>query len=147
MFGEGYCYSDLSAITPYLESPTTGPTFQFCSSLAERLGCHVVVGFPERLETREGGSVLASNSALVISPDGALKTTYRKTNLFEMDVPWAQPGTQACQSSIVFVQSNGSTLQMIRHWVCGCRLTFTSWSHSSRHLHGPEPDGSWSIHS
>lgn len=89
---EGYCYSDLPAITPYLETPKSGPTFQFCSSLAQRLACHVVAGFPERIETEHGKSPLAANSALVIAPDGSLKTTYRKTNLFEMDVPWAQPG-------------------------------------------------------
>lgn len=85
---KGYCYSDLETIYPFLEEPTTGPTFTFCSSLAKHLRCYIAVGYPERIRRTS----LAANAALVISPEGDVIKTYRKTNLFEMDVPWAQAG-------------------------------------------------------
>ncbi|KAG9046999.1 Carbon-nitrogen hydrolase [Tulasnella sp. UAMH 9824] len=84
--------------------------------LSKRLGCYVVAGYPEKLlpiQTKitvsEGGASLveaseptpesavevqlAGNSAVLFGPEGRLVGTYRKTNLYEADLPWAQAGT------------------------------------------------------
>ncbi|KAF8305666.1 carbon-nitrogen hydrolase [Clavulina sp. PMI_390] len=93
----GYSFPDLPTITPFLESPTSGPTFTFCSALAKRLSCHIIAGFPERVESTpsysDSAEVVAANSAMVVNPQGELIHCYRKTNLFMMDKPWAQAGT------------------------------------------------------
>ncbi|KAF9516493.1 hypothetical protein BS47DRAFT_1315323 [Hydnum rufescens UP504] len=89
----GYSFPDLASITPHLETPTEGPTVDFCSALAKRIGCFVAVGYPERLPSFSLNEVLAANSALLISRDGTVISNYRKTNLFEVDKPWAQPGS------------------------------------------------------
>jgi protein N-terminal amidase len=47
---QGYMFPDAPSVAPYLEHPKTGPTASFCAELARRLECHVVAGFPERLE-------------------------------------------------------------------------------------------------
>lgn len=91
----GYTFPNLATISPFTEIPKEGPTYNFCSQLAKRLQCHVSAGFPERIVQEEKGGgqeYLAANAAMVVAPDGSLVSTYRKTNLFEMDVPWAQPG-------------------------------------------------------
>jgi len=51
-----------------------------------------VCGFPERAGDR------LFNSALVIDPSGARAFTYRKTLLFEADLPWATPGDSGYRS-------------------------------------------------
>jgi len=92
----GYCFEDFLEIKPHLESPFDGPTARFCSSIAKRLHCHVICGYPEELsgysETR-GSHGLAANSAMIVSPEGLLLGNYHKSNLFELDKPWAESGT------------------------------------------------------
>ena len=46
----GYVFSNPTSILPYLEHPTTGPTSTLAKSLAKRIGCHVIAGYPEVLE-------------------------------------------------------------------------------------------------
>ncbi|KZT11849.1 carbon-nitrogen hydrolase [Laetiporus sulphureus 93-53] len=99
----GYVFPDARSITPHLEQPGKGPTSRFCADLAARLQCHVVAGYPERLDDRELGGTAAgnenaimsvgANSAILYGPDGALIGGYRKTNLFEIDMTWAKAGT------------------------------------------------------
>jgi predicted amidohydrolase len=101
-FSLGYAFESASAILPFLEHPQTGVTSQFCASIAQRLGCHVAAGYPERLEpdevekrTLEDGSVVdvvGANSAVVYGPDGTRVGHHRKSHLFYMDKPWAKPG-------------------------------------------------------
>lgn len=47
----GYIFSTPTSILPYLEPTTAGPTTQLAQSLATRLRCHVVAGYPEALPT------------------------------------------------------------------------------------------------
>lgn len=98
----GYVFPDAAAITPYLEDPETGPTSLFCSTLAARLHCYVIAGYPERLrsdvfESQSSGEDLdirkvGYNSAIMYGPGGQYVGGYRKTNLFTTDRPWALPG-------------------------------------------------------
>lgn len=115
----GYVFPSFASLEPYLESPPEGPTSAFCSELSKRLGCYVVAGYPEKLlpiQTKitvsEGGASLveaseptpesavevqlAGNSAVLFGPEGRLVGTYRKTNLYEADLPWAQAGERIC---------------------------------------------------
>lgn len=82
-----------------METPGLGVTSQYCKELADRLGCHVIAGYPEKLIDRsedigtvssEKGSV-GYNSAVLYGPDG-FHANYRKTNLFITDKSWAIPG-------------------------------------------------------
>ncbi|KIO27027.1 hypothetical protein M407DRAFT_243489 [Tulasnella calospora MUT 4182] len=116
MIFSGYVFPSFAALEPYLESPPEGPTSAFCSELSKRIGCYVVAGYPEKLlpiQTKitvsEGGASLveaseptpkdtvdlqvAGNSAVLFGPEGQLVGTYRKTNLYSADLPWAQGGT------------------------------------------------------
>ncbi|KAF8644683.1 hypothetical protein AX16_008343 [Volvariella volvacea WC 439] len=54
----GYVFENATAIRPYLEKPKIGPTSVFCSELAKELGCWVVAGYPEVLDSteQEGGA-------------------------------------------------------------------------------------------
>lgn len=81
----GYVYPSLSAIRRVAE-PARGPTLAALSPVAREAGAWLVCGFPEEAGQR------VYNSALVIDPRGDLRFVYRKTLLFEADLPWATPG-------------------------------------------------------
>ncbi|RXW24096.1 hypothetical protein EST38_g1767 [Candolleomyces aberdarensis] len=102
----GYVFENASAITPYLEEPRLGPTSQFCSEIAKRLGCYVLAGYPERLSAEEdkpplealvrtesaSGLAVGANSAVLYDPEGSWAGGYRKTNLYDTDKTWAKAG-------------------------------------------------------
>ncbi len=81
----GYLFDDRAHVTTIAENPD-GELFQLLSKLAAERRCWMVCGFVERAADR------LFNSALVVQPDGTLAFTYRKTLLFDADVPWASPG-------------------------------------------------------
>lgn len=103
-------FENANAIFPYLEHPKTGATSQFCSELAEKLGCYVIAGYPEKLSddelaefenttaerrrTEDGTEIrqVGANSAALCGPDGSWIGGYRKTHLYKTDITWAKPG-------------------------------------------------------
>ena len=85
MAATGYVFDSPDAIRPVAEDPE-GPTFQALAPIAREAGVWIVGGFPERA----GAEFF--NSAWIIDPTGTLKAVYRKTLLFDADVPWATPG-------------------------------------------------------
>ena len=92
---QGYMFPDAPSIAPYLEHPKTGPTASFCAELARRLECHVVAGFPERLEvptSSTSDTLVGANAALLCDTTGRPVHVYHKSNLFPTDLPWARPG-------------------------------------------------------
>ncbi|KAI9058223.1 carbon-nitrogen hydrolase [Trametes sanguinea] len=104
MIFTGYVFPDAASISPYLEDPRTGPTSRFCASLAARLHCYILAGYPERLppdevehdvQLEDGRTAerIGANSAVLYGPDGQWLGGYRKTNLYETDMTWAKPGT------------------------------------------------------
>ncbi|KIJ54807.1 hypothetical protein M422DRAFT_24696 [Sphaerobolus stellatus SS14] len=93
----GYTFPSAEAIRPYLEHPETGPTSICCRDLAKRLRCHVMAGYPEAIPDSDSDSdssdnLVGYNSALIYGPDGKYLGGYRKTNLFNTDMPWARAG-------------------------------------------------------
>lgn len=85
MAATGYVFPSPAAVAAVAE-PAQGPTLEALAPIARSAGCWLVCGFPEREADR------LFNSALVIDPAGGLAFTYRKTLLFDADVPWATPG-------------------------------------------------------
>lgn len=81
----GYLFADAAGVRAVAEVPT-GPTFQALAPIARANRCHLVCGFAEKAKDR------LFNSALVIDPSGALAGVYRKTLLYDADLPWATPG-------------------------------------------------------
>jgi len=65
-------------------SPIPGPVSDFLGALAAELGITLVGGsFLERSE-RDG---LSYNTSLLVDPSGAIRATYRKMHLFDVDLP------------------------------------------------------------
>lgn len=81
----GYVFPDAAAVRAVAERPD-GPTARALAEVARRRGAWVVAGFAE-----DAGDRLF-NSALVIDRAGRTAFVYRKTLLYEADVPWATPG-------------------------------------------------------
>lgn len=109
----GYNFPSLESIKPFLEPTTSGPTTQWAIATAKRLGCHVIVGYPEvstDVETsssdskgeREKTEVAYKNynSTVTISPSGEILANYRKSFLYYTDESWAAegPGGFYCDS-------------------------------------------------
>nr|XP_018266445.1 protein N-terminal amidase [Kwoniella dejecticola CBS 10117]OBR88603.1 protein N-terminal amidase [Kwoniella dejecticola CBS 10117] len=114
----GYVFNHPTAILPYLEPQRIGPTSLLAQSLAQRLRCHVIAGYPEALpsapqppetdaersqsESNAGpssmkqlegeGTGVGWNSAVVVAPSGEVVGNYRKTFRFETDKSWAKEG-------------------------------------------------------
>ena len=63
----GYVFDSAEHISPYLEHPHTGPTSKFCKELAERLGCYVAAGYPERLDPHEANTHAEDVSSNLLS--------------------------------------------------------------------------------
>ena len=101
----GYNYPSYESIKPYLEPTTAGVTTQWAISTAKRLGCHVIVGYPEIstdlhnvVQTSSNGSpttpILKSyNSTVTASPTGSILANYRKSFLYYTDESWAAEGS------------------------------------------------------
>lgn len=81
----GYGFDDPKSVRAVAEV-ARGPTFEALAAIARAHACWIVSGFPE-----EAGERLY-NSAHVIEPSGELAFVYRKTLLYEADLPWASPG-------------------------------------------------------
>ncbi len=75
----GYVFASRKDIAPLLEPADSGPTFQFCSELASRLGAHVFCGFAEAAATH------CYNSQMAVSPEGKLLKSYHKHFLYVTD--------------------------------------------------------------
>ncbi|WVW81583.1 hypothetical protein I302_103578 [Kwoniella bestiolae CBS 10118] len=115
----GYMFNSPTAILPYLEPQRIGPTSLLARSLAQRLKCYVIAGYPEGLpsapqpssstegissgsESNAGpsemkqlegeGTGVGWNSAVVVAPSGEVVGNYRKTFRFETDKSWAREG-------------------------------------------------------
>lgn len=97
MASTGYLWPDVASIVPYAELPS-GRTFQRLSPLAKRYQCWIICGYVE-LSEEKSSSIdprypAVYNSALMISPQGAMVHSYRKVLLYEADKLWAESGNQ-----------------------------------------------------
>jgi len=81
----GYLFPNRAAVARVAEV-ADGPSLAGLAAVAARYGCWLVAGFAER-----DGRIFY-NSARVIDAQGVLQFVYRKTLLFDADLPWASPG-------------------------------------------------------
>ncbi|CAE6465420.1 unnamed protein product [Rhizoctonia solani] len=106
----GYVFPTAESIVPFVEHPDKSPSRQACAEIAQRLKCYVVTGYPaptltpEESKEQAGNDAsdpagetkksegVARNNAIVVDPSGQVIHEYTKTNMFETDLPWAQPG-------------------------------------------------------
>lgn len=87
-----------------------GPIRSTLSELATQHGMWIVGGgMPEKIE---GDPRRAYNTAVVIGPDGALRTRYRKVHLFDVDIPGGavlrESDATAPGDSVVVVDIDGA---------------------------------------
>ncbi|SGY45809.1 BQ5605_C001g00340 [Microbotryum silenes-dioicae] len=80
----GYCFDSCSDIEPFLEAPGAGPAFRWASTSPS------LQGYPLCCVRRSHSK--ASNSLLIVTPQGELFATYRKHFLYETDENWATEG-------------------------------------------------------
>ncbi|HEY2839326.1 MAG TPA: carbon-nitrogen hydrolase family protein [Pirellulales bacterium] len=95
------CYGSPKAILAAAET-IPGPTSDVLCQLARRLNITLVAGsFCERGPQPDRGF----NTSLLIGPDGAIRATYRKRYLFDVEIPgavqsrestWLTPGDAIC---------------------------------------------------
>lgn len=85
MSTSGYIWNSCDDIRPFAET-SSGETFRLFSSAARSCNAWIIIGYPEN------SSETLYNSAMIISPDGALCANYRKVLLFDSDTSWAAPG-------------------------------------------------------
>jgi len=91
----GYNFQSLPQISVHLEPTAAGPSTAWARDIARRLGCHVIVGYPEHCTQSPStpqGSISRFNSAVLVSPKGNVLTNYRKSFLYTTDESWAQEG-------------------------------------------------------
>lgn len=91
----GYNFQSMQEISFHLEPTAAGPTTVWARSIARRLGCHVIVGYPEycaHSPSAPQGSISRYNSAVLVSPKGNVLVNYRKSFLYTTDESWAEEG-------------------------------------------------------
>lgn len=91
----GYNFKSLQDISFHLEPTAAGPSTSWARSIARRLKCHVIVGYPEycaHSPSAPQGSMSRYNSAVLVSPQGNVLANYRKSFLFTTDETWAEEG-------------------------------------------------------
>ncbi|CAE6449460.1 unnamed protein product [Rhizoctonia solani] len=107
----GYVFPTAESMLPFVEHPDKSHSRDACAEIAQRLKCYVVAGYPaptlapqeSKEQAGEDGSDpagatktskgVARNNAIVVDPNGQVVHEYTKTNMFESDLPWAQPGS------------------------------------------------------
>eukprot|EP01137_Pigoraptor_chileana_P034361 Opistho-2@26793 len=87
----GYVFQDREHIRPLLEDAETGPSVTWAKRTAQRLNCHVQVGYP-RVQ-KDGERERCYNSVTLVDPRGVIVITYDKAFLYEVDERWADEGS------------------------------------------------------
>ncbi|KAF2811011.1 N-terminal asparagine amidohydrolase-like protein [Mytilinidion resinicola] len=113
----GYNFPSLDHIRPYLEPTAAGPTAQWAIRTAQRLHCHVTVGYPERSSepfsspSPRPHEFRNYNATLTVSPSGTVLLNYRKTFLYYTDETWSLPGS-------AFYSGSLGNLGGVTHGIC-----------------------------
>lgn len=115
----GYNFKSLEAIGPYLEPTAAGATTLWAINTAKRLGCHVIVGYPERC-AEDGKNY---NSTVTVSPTGEVLLNYRKSFLYYTDETWASEGpagssAQHTTNHTPFFTGQLGNLGQVGHGIC-----------------------------
>lgn len=96
----GYNFPSLSAISPFLEPTSSGPSTRWAHATAKRLNCLVSVGYPE-IATLSDSTTRRYNATVTVSPTGAVLAHYRKAFLYYTDATWASEGPDGFWSGVL----------------------------------------------
>ncbi|KAL2278089.1 hypothetical protein FJTKL_14915 [Diaporthe vaccinii] len=90
----GYNFTSLAHITPYLEYSGSGISSLWARTLALKHNCHVVCGYPEKVDVSDKWPTSPEyyNSAIIVSNEGETIGNYRKHFLYMIDETWALEG-------------------------------------------------------
>ena len=83
----GYAFESRKEIAPLTET-IPGPTTDAFGEVAEKYGCYICIGLPER----DAGTGIFYNSAALIGPDGRVAASYRKASPSFRENLWAAKG-------------------------------------------------------
>jgi protein N-terminal amidase len=109
----GYMFENKEEVDPFCEKCGEGPTFNWCSKIAKEYNSIVVVGYPEKDNSKyynryEILILKLIYSAYVVGVNGELVENVRKHFLYDTDYKWAEEGAgfHSTQVSISKDQSN-----------------------------------------
>ncbi|KAI8461595.1 carbon-nitrogen hydrolase [Phakopsora pachyrhizi] len=97
----GYNFKSYEDIEEFVESEVDGLSTSWAKSTAKKLKCHVMVGFPQRIQSQEDIKDNQSerpikkcyNALSIVSDSGELLKVYHKTQLYPpVDPLWAKAG-------------------------------------------------------
>ncbi len=133
----GYNFRSLSAITPYLEPTSAGPSTKWALATAKRLGCVVSVGYPEVRASGAGKREREKryNSTVTVSASGKVLAHYRKAFLYDTDETWADEGGKGFWAGELPLPLHTSTGSM-------ATATTTIGTTSAPHSSSPPPTSS-----
>ncbi|KAI3401055.1 hypothetical protein diail_765 [Diaporthe ilicicola] len=91
----GYNFTSLAHISPYLEYCGSGVSSLWARTLALKHNCHVVCGYPEKVDVSDRWPTSPEyyNSAIIVSNEGETIGNYRKHFLYMIDETWALEGS------------------------------------------------------
>jgi protein N-terminal amidase len=90
---QGYNFSSLEDITPFLEPTAGGVSTKWAARAAQRYRCYVTVGYPERSTKKHpNDDFMNFNSQVTVLPSGEVLSNYRKRFLYYTDETWASEG-------------------------------------------------------
>ncbi|PLW09222.1 hypothetical protein PCASD_18309 [Puccinia coronata f. sp. avenae] len=115
----GYNFRSFDDIEPYAESEVDGITIEWAKGTAKRLNCHVIIGFPKRIEEPEVKQIY--NAMGIVSNLGELVHVYHKTQLYPpVDPLWARAGDGFCMIDLNIARVDGLRFQPVNCCVGIC---------------------------
>ncbi|ROW06121.1 hypothetical protein VMCG_04645 [Cytospora schulzeri] len=90
----GYNFKSLQEVSPFLEYAGSGISSLWARTLSLKHNCHVVVGYPEKVDVSHKWPTSPEyyNSAIIVNNEGETIGNYRKHFLYMIDETWALEG-------------------------------------------------------
>ena len=88
---KGYNFTSLQDISPFLEPAGSGITSLWARTAALKYDCHVVVGYPEKVDVSGKWPTGPEyyNTAIIVDGEGQTVANVRKSFLYMIDESWA----------------------------------------------------------
>ncbi|KAA1108296.1 Carbon-nitrogen hydrolase [Puccinia graminis f. sp. tritici] len=103
----GYSFTSFEDVVPFAESED-GISITWAKKTAQKLNCHVMLGFPQRIQ--RAGVRQVYNALGIVSNQGELIKVYHKTQLYPpVDDLWAKPGEGFLVIDLNIARLNGES--------------------------------------
>ena len=86
----GSVFDGKKDIEPFCDYYYKGKAYDFCSQLAKKLKCWVIMGFPEKYWDEKKQKTRFFNSAMIVDPIGDPHKSYKKHVLNDLDKKWSK---------------------------------------------------------